>query len=64
MPEWIGYVYLGGALIVYVWGVLNIRIPYGRGTSDEIDWGSAFLFAVMWPLLAVLIAFALASGRD
>lgn len=65
MPEWAAGIYLAISLAVFVWGVATIRVPYGRGTTDKIDWGSAFVFALVWPILFVLIAYVLLTeGRN
>lgn len=61
-----GYLLL--TLLVFCVVAATSKRPYGRGTTGEADFEAAIFFALLWPVLAFILAaayiYSIAEGKD
>lgn len=55
--------YLLTTFLVFCIAAATSKKPYGRGTTGEADFEAATFAAIMWPLLAIILAAAFCYSK-
>lgn len=42
-------------ILVWLYGLLTMKEPYGRGTTNRTDYWNVFIVGIIWPILLLLV---------